>query len=291
MLQIAIASPIFRSLLFAAILATGTVAILSSCGCQNWRKETPSPVVLFNATRIQPDAVVIEVAVAEIPSSEENLWQEVVSQIDMQSLPISVRKQLDQNGLVAGTLPAQLPPMLFRILELTSLENKTIAMTKGSLISHQKIQNRDGETHWIQTGVDQPQLHWTVSENDFQSSGACRDASPGYSITTYPQGDGRVRLLMTPEIRYEELRPRFGVSDIDFSLAERRKLQRFEQLQFDAPVRHGHTLVVWSPDDWSLGGQLFQGLPLRRRFLLVRVVQTQMDDLFAPRKNGFDVTK
>lgn len=271
------------------------IILIAGTGCNNLKHEGTVKTPLVEP-RLESDSVVIELAVAEINSEYAQLWNDLLLHIDSQSVPFVVRKRLDDNGLATGTLLSSLPPELYQIVENQFVENQTegptvIGPVKGSLVTHQKIRNTEGQTHWVQTALNQPELQWSINDGNFQSSGSCENASPGFGITTFAQGDGRVRILLTPEIRYGENRTRIGFDETDFALSERRKFRQFPQLEYELPVRLGHTVIVWSASGDGIGGQMFECGPGRQRFLMVRVVQTQRNDLFGPRKTDSNVTE
>lgn len=277
----------FRHAVPILVVALSFVVML--CGCWKWgiEKKTDSGSLFNTKPKLKPTGVLLEIAIAEIPNSESDAWEEVVSQIDVQELPIDFRKRLDENGLAVGTLPLQLPSKLYELLEQTRLDDSIISLQKGSLILHQKIQKDIGESYWIQTGLNQPELHWTMRDGQFDSTGMCNDASPGWSIESLQVSPRVVQLRLVPEIQYDAYRRRIDVKETDFAmLGARRKIQRFDALALDISVRHGQTLVLWNTDEWwGLGADLFMANPMQRRILLIRIVQTHGDDLFTPNKS------
>lgn len=238
----------------------------------------------------------MQLAVAEFPTTLQSAWDSIEPEIDPQIVPFETRQLLDANGLSIGVLPTFLPAELLRLIDGASTDATNPAFQNGQpesgyLVTHQKIQNRDGESHWLQTAQDIEHLEWLLSDGELESSGSCFQASPGISVQTWQGGNNEVRIELTPEIRYGEKRTRIAVGEDDFAFSDRRRTQRFERLQTTVSLKPGYTLVLWTPDEWGIGGQLLNAPALRKRFLLLRVIQTQRDDLFAPRQNGFHLSK
>ncbi|MEC8162763.1 MAG: hypothetical protein VX111_16580, partial [Planctomycetota bacterium] len=107
------------------------------------------------------------------------------------------------------------------------------------------------------------------------------------SLRSYPRRDGTVRLKLTPEIHHGQ--PRQGVDVATHSLIFRpfRDKEVFSELEMEANLRPGHIIVVAASGDESLLGHHFLSQSQaveegREKLVLVRLVQTQLDDLFDP---------
>jgi hypothetical protein len=126
------------------------------------------------------------------------------------------------------------------------------------------------------------------------------------AITAHPHGDGQVRVTLTPEIQYGQFRQHWVGEEGSFRIEDSRDSQRFGELTVEATLRPGQTLcLATTPQAVSLGKAFFcvaspassspaseskgtaveDGLSASdspRRLVLVRLAQTQTDDLFSP---------
>ena len=75
---------------------------------------------------------------------------------------------------------------------------------------HQRIQNRAGQRHEIP--LLQPDfvqtISWSIETEEGRRDGVVEKALPFMAVTTYPNGNGSVSLVLTPELQYGELKDR-----------------------------------------------------------------------------------
>ena len=111
-------------------------------------------------------------------------------------------------------------------------------------------------------------------------------------LVPVPRGDGRVQIRLTPEIHHGRARNRWIAEEGMFQLDSRPDCRRYEDLSLESELLSGQTLVlggtaVLPPE--SLGHALFARSAeagAGRRLLLIRLAQTQLDDLFAPQSSS-----
>lgn len=113
-----------------------------------------------------------------------------------------------------------------------------------------------------------------------------KDAQCEVIVTAFPQGDGRVRVELTPQIRHGEPRRRWVAKQGSFHIDVGRECEVFEDLRMEVELEPGETLAIGATDAAAPLGQLLFGENSKagfdRRVMLVRLAQTQLDDLFAP---------
>jgi hypothetical protein len=112
-----------------------------------------------------------------------------------------------------------------------------------------------------------------------------QDAQCQFDLTAMPEGDGTVSIQLTPEIYHGQSHQCWVAQDGTFRVDSTRNCQRFEDLFIETILSPGQTLVLSaSPDPVGLGEAFFIDAKSQRRrtVLLVRLAQTQLDDLFAP---------
>ncbi len=112
---------------------------------------------------------------------------------------------------------------------------------------------------------------------------AFREAQCLFSLHAIPNANGQTQLQLTPEIEHGDLKNRWV--PIDGSLVHQVGKDRevYQHLRIESSLLAGQTLVV-GPTETSSGlGQHFftSAAPTpRRTMLLIRMAQTQQDELF-----------
>jgi hypothetical protein len=233
---------------------------------------------------MSPDTVVLELALLEVADAER-LWQE----LDEQHLPVETRRKLAAQGLRAGVLGTQVPGWINsqlaeqpRTLEIDEGSGSAIMQDKTK---QWRLQCRSGDSREIELGSVREELAIPVGEGDTDSQQVLKNAQCKLAIVAEPQGDGRVHLHISPEIHHGPLRHRWVGDGESFRIDLTQQCQRYPELAFAAVLAPGQTLVLAAPADaQGLGRSLFftETLPVKHRILLLRVAQTQFDDLFSP---------
>ena len=287
---------IFRVLLLAVCLFAG--------GCARWDKPDDRSEFKFPQGRLASDAVALEIGIAQLDDSQSEQFERFWELLDQQELPLPERQLMDQNGLRVAIMASHAPAILHELLlprppeleNLSIVEEQLMAENrlepKSRMVLHQRIANRNGQAHPIQTSSVHPQFQWTVHSGDLQSIGAGELVRGFIDVTTLPSGDGTVRLRFSPQVHHGQVRPSFGVADKAFFMDSSQSIKKLADLTFTVRVRPGQTVVIAPTADVEDLGKLFFGEPdpevgepqvdthMTHRVLLVRVVQTQMDDLF-----------
>lgn len=283
-------------------------------GCARWNEPKLKNVdVNFPKTRMAIDAVGLEVGVAQLDTDQAETFETFWNSLDQQELPLELRKLLDQNGLRVAIMSPQPPatlqdlvdPKPIKVDELTDFEKQLHAneLLKPAprMITHDLISNREGQSHPVAVGETQAEASWIVRNGDKQTPGAEKSVHGVIAVTTYPQGDGSVRLIVRPELHHGESRSRIGAGENSFLMESAQAVTPIHDLQFSVTLRSGESLVVAPTRDVAELGKLFFGssmpqeldspkaLPMHR-MMLVRVVQTQMDDLFSRSNLGEKLT-
>lgn len=246
-------------------------------GSSAWRLPQP---------RLPPDAVVMEVTFARAAPSEldqlESLWQE----IDEQRVDTAIRKKLYRNGVRCGILGQKLPPVLERILERQAdstqpnLSDGQDAADDVSATLH-RLQLRSGQRSVIQATPTQESL--TVLWTDEQTSRGetFTQAQAVFSLSCFPQANGRVRIQLVPEIEYGPARRRHVASDGMWRLEFGRDRKSYNELAVHCELAPGEILVLSSTaEPKGLGKIFFLKDTGHRAVLLLRIAQTQEDVLF-----------
>jgi hypothetical protein len=240
---------------------------------------------------MSPDCVVLEVASVKGPPEllalDGDLWKEV----DEQCFPTELRCALAENGFRFGVIGPQLPEALRRLLEagedslgIRGADGKAI---QGLLAPGQRLQSRAGERYDIvASNAPGGEMVVLLREGGQVRGGTYQDAQCVFAMKSFPKGDGRVEVDLTPEVRHGPRRQNWVGREGVFVLDADREREVFKQLRAHALLSPGRTLLLTcTPDPKGLGRQFFvQQLPggPETKILLIRLAQTQLDDLFAP---------
>jgi len=267
--------------LVAALLATGGCAPLPSVA----NKPNTLP-----PSRLAPDSVVIDLAFVQLPAADVVSYEAVWNAADEQTLTADLRRRLATNGLRIGLFGQQLPTQVRQLLDAPKnvLANVADGSTTDLEIggSQQRLPLRAGHRSIVKVSRSHPSLSVLLSEDGNVRGHQLSEARCIFALKAYPQGDGRVRLSIVPEIEHGESKTRWAASDgimVPQTGQERLVLDR---LRMEALLNPGQWLVLSATSEIKgLGEYYFAQLTggvVERRLLLIRLAQTQHDDLFGP---------
>ena len=276
----------FRAcLLFAVMVAVS--------GCATWQKQKPTKgKKLLSSARMSQDSVVLELVTLHLPLNKRDLDQMIWREIDEQLFDNDARVRLAANGFRIGVLGGAFPPALSEVLEGTKKSERMQQLDNDNQIRvHAKrIQNRRGILHrYLLSDMVIDELHaFTMSDGRLQGR-TYPKAQCMLGLQTYPQPDGTVKIQLTPEIEYGETRQRWVGEQGGFRYAAKRDSKRFDSLRVETIIQPGQTLVITnSLEDTGLGKRFFvesdEGGGGKRKIILIRLAQTQLDQLFSPSK-------
>ena len=260
-------------------------------GCARWSTELDEDNML-PIPRMSPDSVVLEVAFVPVSGEELDLEGELWKFVDEQQLRIELRRRLLRNGFRAGVLGTQLPTAIQQLVDAQPDVVQSLAQATGDSEAalparNQRRQLRAGRRAQI---VSSPTIHESLAALYRDEDGTIRgetftQAQCMFGLISRPLGDGRVQLEVTPEVQHGQPRQGWVGHEGAFRWDAERQRRVFDELRIEATLSPGQTLVLSTTQDAvGLGGQFF-GAATRRtggRLLLIRLAQTQFDDLFAP---------
>lgn len=274
-----------RRVALLAILAVGS-------GCARWVTNLPEETSKLPPPRMSPDSVVLELAFVRIPVTDQATNDAVWAEADEQHFPPELRRQLSANGLRMGVLGQELPQKLREALDAASaqaLEDRSedVATSDTEVNRAQRrLQCRTGRRAKIvvtKTHAKLPLL--TIEEGQIRGN-ELTNAQCLFAFKPYPQGDGRVRLDMTPEVEHGEMTTRWVGQEGSLMQRVGRERLVLDRLRSAATLALGQVLVISTTSEVKGVGERFftepAGGTVERTLLLVRVAQTQFDDLFAP---------
>jgi len=244
--------------------------------------------------KLPPDAVVLDVAFVRFPASDAAKYEDIWNAADEQGLDTELRRELATNGLRVGVFGQQVPAQLRGLLDQPA--NLTQSMTQvgeGDLdlaSSRQHLPVRAGHRTIITASGVLKSLPVLLSEEGTVRGHQLQDARCIFSLKAYPQGDGGVKLAMTPEIEHGESKTRWGGTEgmLIHQVGQDRLV--LDRLRWEAALRPGQSLLIsGSSEIKGLGESFFtqkSGGQVERRMLVVRFSQTQIDDLFLPEQTS-----
>ncbi|MBP86061.1 MAG: hypothetical protein CMJ64_04985 [Planctomycetaceae bacterium] len=227
----------------------------------------------------------LETAFVRVPAGVElmPMWRE----IDEQNLPADVRRDLAANGMRSGIVGLQLPSQIRELLDAAKEETtNTEAIASGSVTAiQQQLQSRAGERSVLVVVPELPNENVVLFNDAGRVSAKTFDSGQAlFAIKTHPFGDGTVELELTPEIKHGDVQHQWVPGNGSFKHDFSRAALVFEQLRLATVVSPGQTLLVTcTAEAKGLGGLFFtkgSQPDAERLVLLIRLAQTQYDDLF-----------
>jgi len=248
--------------------------------------ELPS-LPFLPAPQLSSDSVILEVGFVPVPENAEAWRADVWSELDEQHLDPDLRRRLSANGFRCGLCGSQLPTGLRAALDEAE-ERKAAVMDSVDNVaepvsSHRRIQNRAGKRSEVVTCAHRDSMVVLLNDEDEVAGRTFSHVQPVIAVRSFPLGDGRARVELTPELQHGQSRQRWVGQDGAFQLEEGQHSEVYSKLVIDTTIAPGQILVIAADGpSRSLGGNFF-GLghsDRMEKMLLVRLAQSQYDDLF-----------
>ena len=264
-------------------------------GCQELdRRPAKSPL---KPLQMSHDSVVLDIFFVRVPlgDAEANgaLWEEV----DEQHFPAELRQRLARNGFRVGLVGGQIPAALSKLLEMkdkpaprgNAHEVKAAELEQEPKVVRRHSQVRPGQRTEIQASGVYDELPVLTCESRGLCGKTYQQAQGVLIVQAKPVADGRVQLDLLPEIQFGESRLRSIPTPGGMRLEPGRSKKGFDDLALQATLLPGHLVVLTGLPDrpGSLGYQFFtqdNAGKREQKLMIVRVSQTQHDDLFDPQQ-------
>jgi hypothetical protein len=278
----------------AAATACLVAALLAAAGCAQPWQAVERGRSLLKPPRMSPDSVVLDVFFVRFPfgdaEANDTLWQEV----DEQQIPAEVRSRLAENGFRAGVIGNQLPVALSKMLELKDKPAPSGGVNQIDLsevgreprVDRRHMTLRTATRGQIVASETFGELTVLTPEADGPSEQNFTQAQAIFAVTGAPQSDGRVRLDLLPEVHHSRPKQRWIGDQGALRLDVAKPKRTFDTLGLSATLSPGNILLVTSLPNrpGTLGHHFFtcNKEPQEQRLLVVRLAQTQHNDLYAP---------
>jgi hypothetical protein len=231
------------------------------------------------------------------PQYNHKLWE----QVDEQPLAPEVRRAMLDYGLRAGILQGQIPSELEALLNgaadasakpaqksptaSQSLEEVVVDLEDESPVRRRVLQLRAAKRAEIQTSSVYDSLPLLENDGGQVRGKPYANGQGVLSVKSFPQPDGRVRLDLLPELHHGEPKINYVGHQGIIRLETGRAKKAFDQLALSATLSPGEMLLVTSLPQrpGSLGHYFFteqRAGALEQKLLIIRLAQTQHDDLF-----------
>jgi hypothetical protein len=279
----------------------GSVALFLALaiGCSSW-DEAPEDPSTLPAARMSPNSVVVDIFTLEAPAEYEALCETAWRQLEEQHLPAEVRLGLSSNGIRCGRCGLQLPPAVFELMakanepaDVRERPSGSEAEADAAEIAHlpgaflrRRLQSRTGLRYRIVVSGAHERLETRWVESGEPRDESYEQATCVVALRTFPLGDGRVRVELTPEIEHGPMKQRLmdGEGALRWEPSQERRM--YDDLCMESVVAPGQTLILSATRQLEGLGRVFfvRETPAGPRpvLLVVRLAQTQHDDRFAP---------
>jgi len=264
-------------------------AVLVAVGCAPIKPAGKSPLA---PARMSADSVALDIFFVRIPYGLEEANGPLWNEIDEQHFPADVRRRLAQNGFRIGLVGDGLPSRLCHLLELKDKPRPAVDANETVLtdleseprVTRRHLQLRANQRSEIIASEIYDQLPVLTCESGDVCGRSYPKAQGLLTVKSHPEPDGRVRLELTPELQYGEMRQRYVGGYGALRLEAGRSCRTFDNLAVHATLAPGNMIVVSCLPDrvGSLGHHFFThpvSGRLEQKLLIVRLSQTQHDDL------------
>lgn len=259
-------------------------------GCAQWKPEAEDGPLALPAQRMSTDTVVLEVISIEVPADSVALHDALWNQLDETSIPLDLRQRMKANGLRCGIASTRLPRQVEELLARQTILNEVRAESGGEIYTTvdlgERWQARMGHPKRFAITERMPNATWILDEGDNYLRGrSLKDAQCQAEIISFPKPDGKVRIELLPVIEHGQPKPRFAASQQAMVYKVEPDREEFESLRIRAEMTAGQTLILSQTADNAGLGNLFFGSDEQnaggKKILLVRIAQTQLDELFS----------
>jgi hypothetical protein len=278
------------------VLIAAYASALFCSGCATWVPTSDEPAAVkrgFSAQGSPTDVAEIETILVRLDMNQSQRLPELWAQIDEQAIRPELRMAMDKNGMRAGKLSANLPPLLdewiretVRRLGEDPLEQVGFAADISSFSQLWRCRANSRKDLNVRKFASEAVC---VFYHDGSSKGRVYDSPQFlYSLQAAPLGDSSATLRLTPEIHYGEPVRKVITRDAAIRTDLRRESVVWEQLMIDLKIQRGDCIVIGPTNESrGLGEHFFhtktQTGEIQPVLMLVRLSESSLDDTFAKR--------
>lgn len=282
-------SPLDGWRLPSAILLGIALAALPACSPLKPHGKSPLSPVQMN-----PQSVALDIFFIRCPAGDPRLNDRLWTEVDEQVFSNDSRYQWNQNGFRLGVVMGQIPVVLSQLLELSDKGEAEATDTPGRVdlqqdprVVQRHLELRPGQRGEVVASGVYDEWPVLMCEAGEVSGHTYQQAQGQFALRVANENDGRVRLELTPEMTYGDIRQRWVGGQGMLRLEAGRPKRSFDSMATAATLARGQILVVSSLPQrpGSLGSHFFSdqrdGKP-EQKLLVIRLAQAQHNDLLAP---------
>lgn len=263
-------------------------------GCARWSSETPlNPEPNLPVAKRSLDAVVVETVFVRFSAAKLDELTAIWDSADETILDIATRRRLDANGLRAGMLIGDLPSFVREQLKETSAEQTTNALEHAGLAADvenrmRQMQCRAGRRKelFVRRDLSEP-LTILYAREDQVAGETFHQPSLAFDLRATPIEGMQARITLTPEVQHGDMQQSFVSTEFGLRPELRRPRKTWEDLNVQVDLQPGKVLLMAATHPTkSVGGAFFTtetaDQAVDHVLMLLRVADTQIDELFAP---------
>ena len=280
-------------IIFALPVTLGALLLASAAGCASWKKSDESPSEFLPKPKQSLDSVLVTTVLVRFPYRKLEKLQEIWNSTDESIFDIELRERLAMNGLRAGRFIGDLPSIIREQIDETAAQQNSDALEHAGLAADvdnrmRQLQCRAGRRKdlLVRREVNEPLT--VLTSKDGKVSGETFD-NPAvlFDLRAIPHGDGQATIELVPEVQYGAHRQSYVASEFGVRPEMRRSQRVWRELKMSAKLRPGEILAIASVHPPKALGSVFfttQTADQTQEYvvLLIRVGETQLDELFAP---------
>jgi hypothetical protein len=236
------------------------------------------------------DSVGLEIATVSLPVDGEEMLRQIHRKLDELVMDPQMRRDLNSNGIRCGLLGTQLPKSIHELLRQAEHErlHPTAESAARGFEVQRFLQCRAGRKYDVSLGNPVDRFDLDYFQAGIASKKKFEDARCLFAIRCFSVNSNGVTLELTPEVEHGPLRQNWVSNGGTFHVETTRKREAFDLLRMNVPLRHGETMLITSiPESNGLGNALFVHPETnRQRLLLVRLAQTQAEELFRAKETA-----
>ena len=272
------------------------VGLIFQSGCATWLpsgEEPPEASVKhgIGATTTSGDVAGVETILVRLSSSQAERLPDLWVQIDEQALKPELRIAIDKNGMRAGKIAGNTPPLLDEWVRQTvrrigedPLEQAGFAADVSSYAQLWRCRanvRKELSVRNLSAGKT------NVAYHDASTRERVYDAPHFiYSIQTTPHGDASATIRLTPELEHGDLVKKMVARESAVRTNSRRESVTWDQLAIELRIQQGDYIVIGpTTDSRGLGKHYFhtrtKNGEIQPVLLLVRLSEASADGVFA----------
>ena len=260
-------------------------------GCQPLKPPGAAKSPLLPA-RMSPESVALDLFFVRCPFDDAKLNSALWTDVDEQPFPTESRLAWMRNGFRVGIVAAEIPAAIAQLMETKDTSTPSpgkdleqqVDLLSESRVVKRHLQIRSGQRSEIITSGVYDELPLLLCEPGQVGGQTYHKAQAFLVVKTANQHDGRVRVELTPELHFGENRQRWTAEQGVFRLEAGQSRCVFDKMAVAATLAPGQMMVMASlaTRPGSLGHYFFtdkQAGPLEQKLLIVRLAQTQRDNV------------